>query len=273
MDSNTAENVCFFIIAILSTALNVFEIKTISCRPGILKAFEKLLLSLSIGDLIISSCTVIFMLLVFAEAVDKRTSPRVFHLVLVASMGLSYWNIIAITVDRYFAVRYPIRHNIKMRPKFVNGVVAVIWLMAVKFTVVLGLVIYYKFHTVTYLMICAINVLLIGVMFGLIYFYLFKRTMQSRLQTIQGSSSKTTCSITELRTEQRRRPERNLLITSSLVVATFVAANYPFAIEMLVQQRLDFSFSSQLCLLLNCALDPLVYFYKGYRERKQKSRR
>ena len=261
--------IVFITLSSIIAILNVYEIVLI-VRYKNRKAFDKLLLSLAVSDLVVALTVISFKL---ADLITSNTVAWLdgtnFANIFILSISFSMSNLIAITADRYLAVRFPIKHRILLTGRRVNAVIITIWSLCIV-TVTTYSVIQFKLGVQMELSLnmASGSILLYGVVMIIVYiniFYLIcKRTVPGKNRI--GEESKVT--------NWRRRlalvlngpnmRERGVFLTGAIVTISFIICAYPLAIDFLIKQSGMLSIVSKILLLLNSLFNPLIYFFKRY---------
>ena len=261
----------YLTFGILGFIFNVTEIfliiRTLKKRKTAI-AFELYLLSLSCADLLVVASLFAAVPLSFQLLV-----PDSIRFATATSVG----NILAIGFDRFMVVKYPLKYRIWMSPARAKIIILVVWLLGLTFSVVLGLIIRYSprgapdpsmFHqssSVVYISSSA--VLLFGIIFIMLHAYIVWKVIWKgpELEQVQirGKANhpyqRTTASLYQ----------RPLVLTCVLVVLAYLVCTYPVAIEMFILLVRKSKYSNTIYLVyLNSVLNPIIYFYKSYLERK-----
>ena len=116
-----------FIIAGIIVAVNIVEI-IILCRLTHRRVYEKLLLSLTISDLC-SGIAEIVIISTYYMQLQNGTVFRAKHAVFAFFLFTSILHQIWLSLDRLWAVKSPIKHNIATNGRKVAVVVVVTWLI------------------------------------------------------------------------------------------------------------------------------------------------
>ena len=259
-----ASEVVYILIALLVVLFNCAEIVLIS-RIRNRSIFDRLLLSLAFSDFIVGIVVGIFQAchLYFGNTYWLNTNVVVNIFLL--SIVFSFTNLIAITIDRFLAVQFPIKHRLLSTPKRANICITGLWISSLICIAFNGLITFklavgVKFvHNVT-----SISLLLFGVILTALYcgiFYLIcKRKMQSARNGGCDSNVQRRCVTWFLKGPYKA--ERSVFFTGCTVTISFIICTYPFAIEFLITQNDEHtSFVSQLLIVLNSLLNPFVYFF------------
>eukprot|EP00794_Sanderia_malayensis_P020208 gene20208-22184_t len=270
-EANNKKRIFIWIsLSSLTLLLNLVEVVILARRHSSLKPYEKLLLSLAFSDLLVAIYVLnvkIYDYLIDHEYLLKET----FAIRLVFSMFISISNSFAIAIDRLLAVKYPIKHRIWMTNRRMNVIIIILWLVCLIIMAIESVIIvfcpdmrnYYTYR----LSVC---LLANGVLMTIFYTYIFK------LSTSQpsGMYHARATNGTNNRSGSFYRPwsdkEKRIFYTCFLVTFSYVICSYPFSIEFLIVKDADkVSLTTRLILFLNSAINPVIYFFKGYGERKK----
>eukprot|EP00112_Aurelia_sp_Birch-Aquarium-sp1_P016021 Seg3593.2 transcript_id=Seg3593.2/GoldUCD/mRNA.D3Y31 product="Melanocortin receptor 5" protein_id=Seg3593.2/GoldUCD/D3Y31 len=273
------QELIFLVVAAIAFVLNITEMILILRERKKWKPFDKFLLSFSIADMIVAISTLGYMVLVLNHITISDKGPLTtdhLHFVILTSGDMSFLHILVITIDRYAAVRYPFQHKIRMQGRFTNALIAAVWglciLMAGGY---LAMMVFQKSIKTYCLKATAVVLIIMGLIYAALYVRMFKLVLrqnaalcESQPENGKPENGQTQCPIKTVIFASRCKKERNLMLTSMLVVMSYILCIYPFSINMLAVSGNHVSFPSQLFLLINSAINPAVYFFKGYRERR-----
>ena len=263
----TARDIFYMVLALTIAFLNTVETVLI-LRCNIKKAFEKLLLSLAVSDVVVGLTVAAF------KIVDLATHNKMswlegddFALLFIISSNFSMSNLVLITVDRFLAVRFPIKHRVLLTERRVNAIIALVWFLS---AVSMAHFVIIKFELKGYhqsLLAISVFLLLLGAAMMAVYikiFYLIsKRKVTGSADGEQGKKG-TMRSLAKV-IKGPHVAERAVFITGGIVTTSFIICTYPFAINLLIHQSAEeTSLFSKAMLLLNSLFNPLVYFFKGY---------
>eukprot|EP00794_Sanderia_malayensis_P016027 gene16026-17647_t len=246
--------------------LNITEICLIYNRRRSIKTYDKLILGLAISDIITATAIAI-------HVVSKSKNLTILTSI---SVYINFFsNIVAdlsvalITVDRLVAVRFPLKRLTFPSTKQVNISIAVIWLLGVASTAIYfynnykhGHVqtnfyefIYYYQKPISYFLSSLCIMLILG------YTYILIVTIKRGKATISTTSRAGNVAAAR---------EKAIVVTSALVIGAFLICNAPFVISVCLSDEVNRVTSS--ILFFNGALNPLVYFFKKYFERRYQQR-
>ena len=263
----TARDVFYIVLALIIACLNTVETVLI-LRTNIKKAFEKLLLSLAVSDVFVG------LTVAALKIVDLATHNTMswleggdFAIIFIISSNLSISNLILITVDRFLAVRFPIKHRILLTERRVNATIALVWFLSAVSMIHLSIIKYELKRDYESLLAISGLILLLGVIMVVLYikiFYLIsKRTVTGSADGEQGKKV-TMRSIAKV-VKGPHVTERGVFITGAIVTISFIICTYPFALNFLIiQSAEETSLFSKVMLLLNSLFNPFIYFFKGY---------
>ena len=263
-------NVANIVICFAALLLNLAEVALI-LRKRQFKAFERVLLSLCVADIIV---VLLYIIQKFYENDHGRPiyDIELQHLVNfpleIFSVMSSITNIIVLGVDRLIAVKYPLKHGIWITTKKINILIAAAWIGSVALSVLANANRFAhpdvksddsKFTaTRIFSGLLFSSGLIITVIYAAIIHTVVKRSKKMKKMQSSGGAER-----------QSRSDEIPVTITCVLVVVAFTICSYPFAIDILIN-RTNPSIPFKP-ILLNALLDPLVYFFKGYLQRKLKN--
>ena len=268
MCANEAE-IVFIAGGVIGFILNIVEIMLILRLKKKLKTFEKLLLSLSIADVIVATTTVIFYALKKANVLSNDEG-NLFIFFLLSTADIPLIHIFAITVDRFLAVKRPLQHNQRMQGKLPMLLITILWTLSI-LNVITFIAITTKLHDIIliFIQIYGLLLLALGMFYAVVYAYMFRIVLlrRAKLQSDNAMRLKI-CSMSHILFKRECKRERHMMVTSILVVVANIICTYPIFIEV---QTVDgvkrVSSVTQLFLLASTICDPLVYFYKGLKER------
>ena len=270
----------FLAVAAVAFILNVTESTLILKARKRWKPFEKLLLSLSFADLIVATGTIVYCSLSLAgvEISGRRLQTEHFIYVLVLSEDFSVLHILMITVDRFIAVKYPIQHNMRMQGKLPTIFIIAVWVpvLALNGMLILIAAVTVKEKVMLTIKIFSVTFILLGICFAVAYRHMFLVVMEQAKTRSAGYNhdSSQQCHIKDFLFLNSCRRERTMLITCCLVLSSYVICVYPVSVEVLIASgKGNISTITQVLLLTNSALNPLVYFFKGIRDRRMRDSR
>ena len=260
--------IIFIIVSFIIAILNISEVVIIvRCKSR--KAFDKLLLSLAISDALVGLSVALFNIYYLttdntASLLDGNKYANIFFF----SVILSLTNLIAITVDRFLAVRFPIKHRVFSTEKRANAVIVTIWslgIVSVTFTGVMQ-VRWENQMEITF-NVASGFLLLFGVVMIVVYvniFYLIcKRAVPGK--TGGGEEQKARTRNPALVLKSLNMAERSVFLTGAIVIISFIFCTYPLAFNFLIQQSVEkILIVSKVLILLNSLFNPLIYFFKSY---------
>ena len=260
--------IIFIVLSSIIATLNISEIVLILRRKN-RKAFDKFLLSLAASDILVALSVASFKL------ADLVTSNTVLWLIgqnyvniLLLSITFSFFNLIAITADRFLAVRFPIKHRILSTEWRVNAVIVIIWSLSIIFVTIHSVIQFrWKDQIELALNIASGFILLFGVVMIMVYINIFHLICKRRLpsKTKMGEENKGLNRRLSVFPKGANTIERGVILTGAIVTVSFIICTYPFAFKFLItQSSKKISMAFHILVVLNSLLNPLIYFFKSY---------
>ena len=247
-----AGNISFIVVGGLATILNLAEIILICKTRKNFKSYEQLLLSLSASDLV--SGLAFLCLGILLPTITETPAQRLIGLIM--PFLFSAENLLFIGLDRLIAVRFPLKHRIWVTQNKMKFTIILSWTV-----ILLTLAGMFWIHETSPEMVqesfylIPYSILFIVIVFTMIYAYIIYIVMTRK-------------SPTNSHQKQHRRREKVLVTTCALIVAIFIACSCPIAFEILTKK--DASHTTSIFLVVNSMLDPPVYFFKYYFDKKIK---
>ena len=262
------KDVVYACVGICIIILNITEIRLIS-QIRHRKTFDKLLLSLAASDVVVGISVAVYKLFDLSLGRNglKWSEESTFAHVFLFTLIFSFCNLFAISIDRYLAVKFPIRHRIILTARRSNLAILAVWLFSlVPFLFNILMIIFWADYSQYFLQVSSVMVLVFGVFLVAIYTSILSLIYRSRVKLSRESQDlKTRFQMLVSIFRTPGTTERNVFISSCFVTISFIISTYPFAIEFLVKQSGNtVSFTSKLLILLNSLLNPFTYFFKSY---------
>ena len=266
------------VVAAIAFLLNTTESVLILKARKRWKPFEKILLSLSSADILVATATIVYysLSIVGVTVKGRRLSAEYFIFVLLLSENYSLLHILVITIDRFMAVKNPIQHNMRMQGSLPNILITAIWGCALLSSgVVVLIAATAKSKLLLTIQSFSVALIIMGICFAFAYRHMFLVAIDHANQrSLKQKEENHHCAIKDFFFLQECKRERMMLITCCLVLSSYVICIYPVSIETLIANDVgEISIVSQVLLLSNSALNPLVYFFKGFRERRLRESR
>ena len=266
--STIVKDTVYVVVACAIIILNIIEIVLISRRSN-KKTFDKLLLSLGIADLVAGAAVAFFKLTdLIIGSKSKWLDEEKFANIYIFSSSFSAFNLFLIAIDRYFAVKFPIKHRILVTGRRCNIAILCVWLLAL-FLLCAHMIISILLveRDGYFLFMSSLTILAVGIFLFVIYFEILRSVCKNRLQTsrVEDQDGRTRWQTLGLFFRGPSRAEKAVFLSSCLVAVSFILSTYPFAIEYLIRRSGDdISFISKLMIVVNSLLNPFVYFFKTY---------
>ena len=258
MSHHLPRGITYTTIGILAFVINLVEIILILRKRHLISTFEIFLLSLAVADCIcgvtLATQNVLFLITGTFENIvlDGFT---------VFSLTSSITNLLAISLHRLLAVKFPLRHHLWITKERLHGTIALIWIVSIALTTaVVILSIFGEKQSSSFLAnikfgFC-VKILISSTTFLFVYGYIIAITFkQSKISN------------TKKQAESRRD---KVLKACTLAVSAFIICSCPWAINYLITRSKE-TYTAYL-LFGNILIDPSVYFFKGYLERNAKER-
>ena len=263
-----AKDITYVLIALLVVLFNSIEIILI-LRVKNKKIFDRLLLSLASSDVLVGAVVAII------KAVDIKYGSNFSWLqkedfvnIFLLSMIFSVVNLIAITVDRFLAVQFPIKHRILSTAKRANVCIAVLWMLCLISVIFHGLVTFIWINHITLLLyVSSFSILVYSVLIIVLYGAIFQLIRKRKIQAAKGNvkEGNEARGRFSLFLNDPNRTERSVLFTGLIVAISFVICTYPFVLQFLISQSVQsIHVVSKILLLMNSLLNPFIYFFNSY---------
>ena len=258
----------FIALSFIIVTLNITEIVLILRRKN-RKAFDKFLLSLAVSDILVALSVASFRIadLITSNTVSWLIGQNYVNILLL-SITFSFFNLIAITADRFLAVRFPIKHRILSTEWRVNAVIVTIWSLSIIFVTILSAIQFrWKDQIELVLNIASGFILLFGVVMIMVYINIFHLICKRRIpsKNRMGEESKGLNRRLSVFPKGANTIERGVILTGAIVTVSFIICTYPFAFNFLItQSSKKISVAFNILVVLNSLLNPLIYFFKSY---------
>ena len=264
MSAQRIEDILYILTALLIILSNSIEIVLIL---GIWNRtiFDRLLLSLAFSDALVSVVVGFFQVseMHLGDKFWLREENAINTFLF--SITFSCTNLISITVDRFLAVQYPIKHRMLLTPKRANNIIAVLWILCflgfsitALFTHILAL----EMKLILYA--TSISLLVFGILITILYCVIFCLVCKRKMPTAgaDGGDNNVTRSCIALFLKGPYKAERSVLFTGLIVAISFIVCTYPFAFNVLItKSNGSFPFITKFLVVLNSLLNPFIYFF------------
>ncbi|XP_065052189.1 mas-related G-protein coupled receptor member A1-like [Rhopilema esculentum] len=263
-----------YTVSTLVIILNGLEIYIIRKRWKKITDFELILFNLATADCLTGIAYLISTgLETHWYLTDKSLLEEIYagsYILIFIAVIMSVNFVILIGIERLFAVRLPLQHRMfHMKRRRVYGGIAIIWLLTIvicALAVVLdhvinnGILTEYgsKYLGIAYGAFLSLQSLVIIIIYSSLAFYVVKR--QSKFKKF----NRATFQASRKSLETSWKKERTTLIVCFLVVASFIICTTPFSVKLYKRETED---NEDIVLLTNSAINPLIYFFKGFVEK------
>ena len=283
--STISEQVILIILGIICVILNSTEIVLIIKKRKSMKTFEMILLSFAVADVIVGLVNLFYAAYDIEYKITRASHGPIEYVIFTMqyfAVCSSIAHVLGINVERLLAVKFPLGHQRCKSPKNARRIIAIIWFVAIVLTVAtvsqafIRLSMYgMRSFDLASLYVFAVTILFFGIIFiGIHSYVIWKVIIQSKQfnQRFYGSTNTQTANLQAL---SRAARERTLVFTCVMSIMAYVGCTYPAAgisIYVVAKDQQTASRSSLMnfwigfLLLINSALDPFVYFLKGYLE-------
>lgn len=277
IEKHNIKNMIYIIIGSASLILNLAEVVIIKRGKKRLKPHDKLLLSLAVADLLIAITVIICKVINLIVNVNSRIEEETFSIVLVSSLKMSILCVLAITFDRFVAVRFPLKHLVWASGFRINMAIGLIWAYGISMIILTAVVIVERLMRVEVLYLAtSLTSISVGIIMKIMYFFIMHTSCISRTLTREGSEMVGNvghCEMIHSFFSKEYSKERHMFFTCWLIFMSYIVCSYPFAIEFLWRRDAKkISQVSQILLVVDSALNPVVYFFKGYLDRSRRER-
>ena len=258
---STANNV----IAFLAIILNLTEM-VIIVRKKRIKAYDRILLSLCIADIVVSALYPLQSL--YAEVNNGSVYGEYEDVIEPTgedfAIASSTMNIIALGVDRLLAVKYPLKHMVWMTNCKTHAMIAMAWCSSLLLSVICNANRYANLtdksrstKTISTIVLATV-VFMCGIVITVIYGVIIA-TVAKRRASIDGMNN----------SSNSKGDETAVTIVCVQVVLAYSICSYSFVIDNLVSPKPALPVKM---ILVNSLLDPIIYFFKGYIKKKLEQR-
>ena len=249
------KNISLLSLAIPVVIVNIIEIILLLTRMKMLSNFEKMLFSLAVADLLVGFAQGIVSFLKIADVDFKGIK---FNSIFLFTLAASFNHVNAITVDRFLAVCWPIKHRLWVTKKVIITCVIILWVLNGFMLIPL-----FVADSLDYIrrILAILSVIYAGLM-TFIYSFIIYKAIICRRKSFQGQSS--------VNAEQAKK-DFQLVIISACIVVTFMICTIPLAISAFISEELPWPV--KFVLILNSFFNPFIYFFWKFSERRSRNQR
>ena len=233
----------------------------ITKRLSFIRPFEQLVLSLACSDTFTGVAALIYGCYALTVGVDAR-GQAVKSGIVVATFAFTAINLIAIGADRYIAIRYPIKHRYCLTKNRVKIFIILLWIVLLVILVIgpaiVALATEHVVWTDGYFHLIASDWIIWSITMMIIYYsMIIAVTLRRRAKLNQQSITM------EVRATKR---EISLIWTCVISVCLYVITALPYAVFLKVTNKSSVYLAA--LLLSNLIANPILYFRKTYRDRR-----
>eukprot|EP00112_Aurelia_sp_Birch-Aquarium-sp1_P015581 Seg3467.2 transcript_id=Seg3467.2/GoldUCD/mRNA.D3Y31 product="Type-1B angiotensin II receptor" protein_id=Seg3467.2/GoldUCD/D3Y31 len=271
-----------FVIATLAILLNSKEIHLIRQKWKKATDFEVLLLNLAIADLLNAICSLLIASLGFAayayEYAYAKVHPRsAFHAFITTGLltffcTVSTKLVTVIAIERLLAIKLPLKHRLwHISRKTMYKRIIAVWVVSLIVICLAFLSDYFiqnsKSQSVMVSLPLAYTLaayLSLGACIIIVTYSWLQRAIFKRSEKSLNFDEKD-CKTTLNTSRKAFRKEKATIIVCWLVSVTFLTCNIPTIVAL---YRGKLNGASVILLCLNSVMNPLIYFFKGYVEKR-----
>eukprot|EP00794_Sanderia_malayensis_P012742 gene12742-14048_t len=242
-------------------------------RSNTIRPYEQLLSSLAVADLLTGLFLVILKvnkLVSDPSSTDEALVIDIVFCLVLTTVMISVANLATICLDRMMAVKCPFLYRTQVSTKRTWATVIGQWILAwalIPIPILAG-----KLHWVDvgsmakiYGKIIAWFLLVVGATCALAYIEICRAVYnRPRIQSIAQRQQQSNGSS---RQNRERKTNLTVLVTCVLVVCAYLVFTTPFAVRILKGKK-PLNEYSGIMLFSNSIVNPLIYYFKGFWERK-----
>ena len=264
MSDNHVIEITGTVIGAVTALSNIIEIIILLRKGKERTKADDIILSLSCADMLVGIVylgTSSYILAVGMQDADIiKLITGILHIL---CFNTSVLHILTIAVERFYAVRYPIKYRLVITKKITRRTITGMW--ALSMTVVACFAIPDILQSTNILGVYkGIFILVSGIVVVLCYGYL-GYVIWHRGKFIASSTARDETSHT------RGQKQLRDTIFSYAIATTYIICSFPFAIELVLRVK-DFRIT-ELIIVVNSLIDPILYFWKGNYEKCQRGNR
>ena len=248
------KDIALFVVAVLVFIVNAIELKLLFRGLRKLSVFEKLLLSMAFADILVGIIQALVSTLRMAGVKVPGIGSTT---VLLFTIAASFDHVNAITIDRFLAVYWPIKHRIWVTNKIVIITIIILWVFnAFAF---IPLFVDDSMDYIRYI-VALVAIIYMGLMM-IIYPIIIYKAVICRRRSLQCQNATA---------KDHEKSDFQLVIISLCIVVTFVACTMPFCVSAFISEDIPWPVMS--LAILNSFFNPFIYFFWKLRERNSRGR-
>lgn len=251
---STEEDIAFLIVAVLILIANSAEIKLLMKRRRHFVPYEQLLLSLSVCDLLVGISMGMFSIMDLITQREKVALKASGTIPLWGSLLLSVLHIDLLTIDRYLAVSYPLRHKVWVTTR--NAALTIITTLVTCITSIMVTAFLESPQVAKFFVRdaatcgCCLVILLYLII-------IYKVSVERRRKQVARQCTQYS---------QSRARQHRIVFICLLVVVLCLASNVPFAVLMSMEEK---NFAGDFTLVCSSLINPFIYYFWKYLEQRR----
>ena len=268
-----------YTIASLAVLLNAIEIKLIAKKIRKATDFEIVLLNLAIADLVNSILFVVVTVIIqnCRKGKELQYDGALYLTIVILDFSLraSMSFVAVIGIERLFAIKLPLQHRLwHLKWQRLVKYLLLTWLLDILLTVSWTIAEFLEEHKIpdkittvdSYFTagVFSVGIVLILVVYTWVFYLMTVRSL--KLFHLEN----TALPINKNRTKKAMKKEKSSIGTCILVIVSFLICNLPFAIGLF---QMQITMTSYIFVSLSGVLNPLIYFFKGYLEKRYAKKR
>ena len=264
MVSNQAFAISGTVIGAVVAVSNIVEI-TILARKGKSRTkADDIILSLSCADMLVGFSYLGTLSIALTGGVEnKNITNMIASVLLIFCFNTSVFHILTIAVERFYAVRCPIKYRTVMTREITHKMIIGLWILST--CVITGFAVPDILQSSK--LLAAFKgyfIVTSGAVVIVCYGYLSYAIWKSGKLTSSATAGHKT---NDVRASKQLRDT----IFSYAIAISYIICSFPFAVAMIF--RITDVPMAELMLVINSLIDPILYFWKGYYDKRQRENR
>ena len=248
----------------IATAFNMIEIMLLVRKGKQRSKADEITLSLSCADMLVGIASVgVWSIALETGKENKNITKVIASVLLIFCFNTSVFHILTIAVDRFYAVRHPIKYRAVMTKQVTRKMIIGLWVLSI--SIITSFAVPDILNSSNLLGVFkGIFIFTTGIIVVICYGYLgyviWRRGKFISSAAVEGKTN-------DIRSQKQLRDT----IFSYLIASSYIICSFPFAIVMVARTK-NYKIAG-LMLVVNSLIDPIFYFWKGYCERYYRENR